>query len=279
MEERLQKIMAKAGIASRRACEELILQGRVKVNGKVAEIGQKADPGIDQITIDGRKIKEPETLVYIALNKPRFVLSTVENEKGDTRQTVRDLVPAAERLYPVGRLDFESEGLVLMTNDGELAQKLTHPSHGHSKEYSVLLARQPDTEQLETWRRGVVLADGYKTQKVDIRVVSLSGKGAWVKVVMNEGRKRQIRETASLLGLPVVKIIRTRIGLLRLGLLKPGEYRHLTDEEIDGLKSEGPLPVKMVKKRIKNTGGWNKKPPQLSKKEEAKKFIQEQKKK
>lgn len=278
MEERIQKIMARAGIASRRTCEEYILQGRVQVNGKVAEIGQKADSEKDQISLDGRRIRDAEGLIYIALNKPKYVLSTVENEKGDTRQTVRNLIPMAERLYPVGRLDFESEGLILMTNDGELAQKLTHPSHGHTKEYSVLLARQPDTEQLETWRRGVVLSDGYKTQKVDVRLVSLAGKGAWVKVVMNEGRKRQIRETAALLGLPVVKIIRTRIGHLRLGTLKTGEFRNLTPDEITDLKSDKAPVAKVFKKTIK-TESWNKKPPQISKKEVAKKFIREQRKK
>lgn len=278
MEERIQKIMARAGIASRRTCEEYILQGRVQVNGKVAEIGQKADSEKDQISLDGRRIRDAEGLIYIALNKPKYVLSTVENEKGDTRQTVRNLIPMAERLYPVGRLDFESEGLILMTNDGELAQKLTHPSHGHTKEYSVLLARQPDTEQLETWRRGVVLSDGYKTQKVDVRLVSLAGKGAWVKVVMSEGRKRQIRETAALLGLPVVKIIRTRIGHLRLGTLKTGEFRNLTPDEITDLKSDMAPVAKVFKKTIK-TESWNKKPPQISKKEVAKKFIREQRKK
>lgn len=278
MEERIQKIMARAGIASRRTCEEYILQGRVQVNGKVAEIGQKADSEKDQISLDGRRIRDAEGLIYIALNKPKYVLSTVENEKGDTRQTVRNLIPMAERLYPVGRLDFESEGLILMTNDGELAQKLTHPSHGHTKEYSVLLARQPDTEQLETWRRGVVLSDGYKTQKVDVRLVSLAGKGAWVKVVMSEGRKRQIRETAALLGLPVVKIIRTRIGHLRLGTLKTGEFRNLTPDEITDLKSDKAPVAKVFKKTIK-TESWNKKPPQISKKDVAKKFIREQRKK
>ena len=278
MEERIQKIMARAGIASRRTCEEYILQGRVQVNGKVAEIGQKADSEKDQISLDGRRIRDAEGLIYIALNKPKYVLSTVENEKGDTRQTVRNLIPMAERLYPVGRLDFESEGLILMTNDGEVAQKLTHPSHGHTKEYSVLLARQPDTEQLETWRRGVVLSDGYKTQKVDVRLVSLAGKGAWVKVVMSEGRKRQIRETAALLGLPVVKIIRTRIGQLRLGTLKTGEFRKLTPDEIADLKSDRAPVAKVFKKTIK-TEKWNKKPPQISKKEVAKNFIREQRKK
>ena len=244
MEERIQKILAQTGLASRRASEEFISEGRVRVNGVVAKLGQKADPVKDKITLDGRAIKPPEQKVYIALNKPRYVLSTVEKEVGDTRQTVRDLIPVSERLYPVGRLDFESEGLVLMTNDGDLAQKLTHPSHGHQKVYKVLLARKPDQEQLITWRRGVVLEDGYKTQPSDVWIDSTSGKGAWVKVVMREGRKRQIRETASILGLPVVRILRTSIGELQLGKLKPGEWRYLTPTEIDALKANEPKAAK-----------------------------------
>jgi 23S rRNA pseudouridine2605 synthase len=240
MEERLQKILAQAGLGSRRACEEFITAGRVRVNGVVAIIGQKADPSTDKITIDGRAVKPPEQKIYIALNKPRYVLSTVEPEQGDTRQTVRDMIPVAERLYPVGRLDFESEGLVLMTNDGDLAQKLTHPSHGHEKEYRVLVARRPDDEQLKTWRRGVVLEDGYKTQSADIHVIEVSGKGAWLRVIMKEGRKRQIREIGASLGLPIVRIVRVRIGSLLLGGLKPAEWRYLTGQEITALKSDVP---------------------------------------
>lgn len=240
MEERLQKILAQAGLGSRRDCEELILAGRVRVDGQVAVIGQKADPAIAKITVDGRAIKPPEQKLYIALHKPRFVLTTVEPEPGDTRKTVRDLVPVAERLYPVGRLDFDSEGLVLMTNDGDLAQKLSHPSHGHEKEYRVLVARHPDQEQLAIWRRGVVLEDGYKTQPAEVRIASESGKGMWLRVTMKEGRKRQIREIGSKLGLPVVRILRMRIGALRLGTLKPGEWRFLSTEEVSALKGEQP---------------------------------------
>jgi len=263
MEERLQKIMAQAGLGSRRDCEEYIIAGRVRVNGLVAVIGQKADPVTDGITLDGRAIKPAEQKVYIALHKPRYVLSTVDAEQGDSRQTVRDLIPVSERLYPVGRLDFESEGLVLMTNDGELAQKLTHPSHGHSKEYRVLLARQPDTEQLATWQRGVVLEDGYKTQRAEIRIESLAGKGAWVRIVMREGRKRQIREIGAMLALPVVRIVRVRIGNLLLGELKPGEWRYLTPLEIKALKEDRPglapfpdmtrKPVRPHSKNVKRT--------------------------
>lgn len=240
MEERLQKILAQAGLGSRRDCEELILAGRVRVDGQVAVIGQKADPASAKITVDGQAIKAPEQKVYIALHKPRFVLTTVEPEPGDTRKTVRDLVPVSERLYPVGRLDFDSEGLVLMTNDGDLAQKLSHPSHGHEKEYRVLVARHPDQEQLATWRRGVVLEDGYKTQPAEVRIASESGKGMWLRVTMKEGRKRQIREIGSKLGLPVVRILRVRIGTLRLGTLKPGEWRSLSAEEVSALKGEMP---------------------------------------
>ena len=242
MEERLQKILAQAGHGSRRECEELITAGRVKVNGAVAVIGQKADPAVDKISLDGKVIKPPEQKIYIALHKPRMVLSVVEAEPSDTRQTVRDLVPVGERLYPVGRLDFDSEGLILMTNDGDLANELTHPSKGHTKEYRVLLARHPDEEQLATWRRGVVLEDGYKSAPADVRLESSAGKGSWVRIVMREGRKRQIREIGSLLALPVVRIVRVRIGTLLLGSLKPKEWRYLTSEEIAALKSGKPSP-------------------------------------
>lgn len=238
MLERLQKILAQAGYGSRRACEDFITAGRVRVNGQLASLGQKADPAIDKITVDGKPIAAAESLTYIALNKPRFVLSTVESERGDERQTVRDLVEVPQHIYPVGRLDFESEGLVLLTNDGDLANKLTHPKFGHQKEYRVLLARRPDPDQLEAWRRGVVLEDGYKAAPADIRFESPQGKGAWVRVIMGEGRKRQIRETCKQLSLPVVRIVRTRIGALRLGNLKPRQWRYLTREEVDSLKRD-----------------------------------------
>ena len=238
MPERLQKILAQAGYGSRRACEDFISAGRVRVNGQIATLGQKADPATDRITVDGKPIAAAESMTYVALYKPRNVLSTVERERGDDRQTVRDLVDAPGHLYPVGRLDFESEGLVLMTNDGELTHQLTHPRYGHSKEYKVLLARRPDQDQLEAWRRGVVLEDGYKTAPVDVRFESAQGKGAWVRVIMGEGRKRQIREICKQLGLPIVRILRVRIGALKLGNLKPRQWRYLTMQEVDELKGK-----------------------------------------
>jgi 23S rRNA pseudouridine2605 synthase len=237
MEERLQKILAQAGYGSRRASELLIEAGRVRVNGKTAILGQKADPARDQIFVDGKPLAAAEKLIYIALHKPRKMLSTVQAEPGDSRPIVRDLVPVEGHLYPVGRLDFDSEGLVLMTNDGDLANRLTHPRYGHQKEYRVLLARRPDESQLAIWRRGAVMEDGYKTAPAEVRFESTSGKGAWVRVIMGEGRKRQIREIGSLLGLPVVRIVRVRIGELRLGTLRSRQWRYLTPEEVASLKA------------------------------------------
>ncbi|MBN1303234.1 MAG: rRNA pseudouridine synthase [Anaerolineales bacterium] len=228
--------MAQAGLGSRRSCEEIIISGRVSVNGKTAVLGQKADPALDKIIVDGKPMTVLEPKVYVALYKPRKVLSTVESEPGDTRLTVRDLVPIEERLYPVGRLDYDSEGLVLMTNDGELANRLTHPRFAHEKEYRVLVANRPDNVQLEAWRRGVVLEDGYKTTPAQVQIESLSGKGTWLRVILKEGRKRQIREIGFLLGLPVVRIIRVRISSLFLGRLKPKEWRYLMPDEVSRLK-------------------------------------------
>jgi 23S rRNA pseudouridine2605 synthase len=236
MSERLQKILAQAGYGSRRACEDFISAGRVRVNGQIAKLGQKADPHSDRITVDGKPIAAAEQLIYIALHKPRNVLSTVEHERGDDRPTVRDIVDVPGHIYPVGRLDFESEGLVLMTNDGELTNRLTHPKFGHTKEYKVLVARRPDHEQLEAWNRGVILEDGYKTAPADVRFDSSQGKGAWVRVIMGEGRKRQIREICKQLGLPIVRIVRVRIGALRLGNLKSRQWRYLTTKEVEELK-------------------------------------------
>lgn len=234
MEERLQKILARAGLGSRRACEDLISAGRVRVNGQVASLGTKANHQHDRIEVDGKPISKGEGMIYIAVYKPRGVISAVTSP--DQRQTVRDLVPVPERVYPVGRLDVDSEGLILLTNDGDLTNRLTHPRYGHDREYKVLIARRPDPEQLETWRRGVVMQDGYRTASASVHIEKVQGKGAWIRVVMREGRKRQIRETGRLLGLPVVKIIRVRIGTLHLGGLKPREWRFLSEEEVNALK-------------------------------------------
>jgi 23S rRNA pseudouridine2605 synthase len=233
MEERIQKILARAGYGSRRSCEELISAGRVKVNGQAIGLGDKADASTDKITVDGKPVKAAETLVYVALYKPRGVLSTVTDPSD--RQAVRDLVPLEGTLYPVGRLDYDSEGLILMTNDGDLANRLTHPRYEHEKEYRVLVARHPDQEQLGLWRRGVVLEDGFRTAPAEVYVESKFGKGAWLNVTLKEGHKRQIREMGAVTGLTVVRIIRVRIGELRLGNLKPGAWRQLTSAEVEAL--------------------------------------------
>lgn len=240
MEERLQKILARSGYGSRRACEEIISAGRVRVNGEPASLGDKADPSKDKIMVDGRPIKPSETLVYVALYKPRGVISSVSDP--ELRPAVRDLVPVPGTLYPVGRLDFDSEGLVLLTNDGELANQLTHPRYEHEKEYRVLVAKQPDQQQLSLWRRGVVLEDGFRTGPAGVYVVSKNGKGAWLNVTLKEGHKRQIREMGIQTGLPVVRIVRVRIGELRLGNLKPKEWRTLTPQEVSALQKPAGKP-------------------------------------
>ncbi len=238
MEDRVQKILAQAGYGSRRACEQIIAAGRVTVNGKLIQLGDKADSDKDEIRIDGQLVKPAEKMVYIALHKPRGIVSTTEDEEG--RKTVLDLVPNDVRLFMVGRLDLESEGLVLLTNDGQLANRLMHPRYEHEKEYRVLLARHPDNEQLSLWRKGVILEDGYKTAPAKVYLERYQGKGAWIKIVMHEGRKRQIREVATRIGLPIVSLVRTRIGSLKLGSMPKGDWRYLTEAEIAALKGETP---------------------------------------
>lgn len=232
----MQKILARMGYGSRRSCEELIASGRVTVNGESAILGRKADLARDTIAVDGQVLPNLEpNLTYIALHKPRGVLSDVDPE--NPRPTVRDLVPVAGHLFSVGRLDLDSEGLILLTNDGDLANRLTHPRYGHEKEYRVLVVGRPDQEQLATWRRGVVLEDGYRTQPAKVDIEGNAGNNAWLRVVLREGRKRQIREVGSRIGLPVLRIIRVRIGSLKLGDLKPKDWRYLGPGEVKALKS------------------------------------------
>lgn len=233
--ERLQKILARAGYGSRRTAEGLIEAGRVTVNGAIAQVGDKADPASDAIKVDGARIAAAAAAVYYAVYKPRGVLSTTGGP--EPRAKVVDLIPGAGQLHLVGRLDKDSEGLMLLTNDGELTQRISHPRFEQEKEYRVLVARQPTPDQLEAWRRGVVLEDGTRTRPANVRLEHTHGKGAWLRVVMHEGHKRQIREIAGQLGLPVVKLIRVRIGGLYVGALKPGEWRPLTADEVASLKS------------------------------------------
>ncbi len=234
-QERIQKILAQAGVASRRACEDLIRQGRVTVNGQPVAIGDQADPALDTIRVDGEVVYLQEApRVYILLNKPVGVVSTTSAQRQESRPTVRDLVPVAERVYPVGRLDADSEGLILLTNDGELAQRLTHPRYGHQKTYQVLVLGRPAREKLDQWRAGVVLDDG-PTGACHIQVLGMEGGNTWLEITMGEGRKRQIRRTAAALHLHIERLIRTRIGPLHLETLQPGEWRSLTTTEVNTL--------------------------------------------
>ncbi|MCS6940782.1 MAG: pseudouridine synthase [Roseiflexus sp.] len=232
--ERLQKVLASAGIASRRDCEEYIAAGRVMVNGKVVRIpGTRVDPEHDEILVDGKPIGKIHRRTYVMLHKPAGVVSTTDDPQG--RPTVIDLVNLEKRLFPVGRLDYDSEGLLLLTDDGELTQKLTHPSYQVEKEYHVLLNEAPSPNALRAWRTGVEL-DGVKTAPAWVELIERTPEGAWVRVILHEGRKRQIREVARLLGYEVRRLIRVREGPLTLGDLPSGTWRFLTDEEVDMLR-------------------------------------------
>jgi 23S rRNA pseudouridine2605 synthase len=238
--ERLQKVMAHAGIASRRRSEDIIQAGRVTVNGEVVtELGTKVNPERDLIAVDGTPIHVDSAHTYIMLYKPAGVISTVDDPRG--RATVRELVDVDARVYPAGRLDLDSEGLVLLTDDGELTYRLTHPSYEHQKEYHVLVAGHPTQSALERLRSGIRLEDGVHgsepTAPAEVDVLRQEKDGTWLRVVLHEGRKRQIRRMADTVGHPVKRLIRVRLGTLRLGSLGPGVWRHLSRQEIDELRA------------------------------------------
>ena len=234
-DERLQKFLARAGIASRRASEKLIEAGRVRVNDKtVITLGVKIDPRKDRVSVDGQVIAVPQTShTYIILNKPPRVLSTTQDTRG--RKTVMSCVPVKERLYPVGRLDYHSEGLILLTNDGDLTQKLTHPSFAHEREYHVLVSGNPTKQVLRKWRQGGFIVDGKPVGPMKVELMPALG-GGWLRVTLTEGRKRHIREVADQLGLSVITLLRVRFGSVKLGNLKTGAWRHLTTREVETLK-------------------------------------------
>ena len=239
---RLQKYMAEAGIASRRKSEELIAAGKVRVNGKVAEIGDKINPRTDKVTVSGKKVVKSKKQVYIMLHKPRGFITTMHDEMD--RKCVAELIDdVPERVYPVGRLDRESEGLLLLTNDGEFANALTHPSKHVPKTYRVTVRPDVTKEQLESFENGIEI-DGKMTLPAEVRVLDKQAGRVVLEVVIYEGRNRQIRKMCEALGLEVARLKRTKIGSLKLGMLKPGEYRYLAEEEIHGL-----LVAAEVKKR------------------------------
>jgi len=251
VQERLQKLLAEAGVASRRKAELLIQEGRVTVNGRiVTQLGSKVNPAVDEVRVDGQKVKVAGHHVYIMLNKPRGVVSAMEDPHG--HKALGDLVQVPQRVFPVGRLDATSEGLILLTDDGELANLLTHPRYEHEKEYRALVNGVPSEETLQAWRRGIVL-EGERTAPAQVDLIKKEVGSSMLQIIMHEGRKRQIREVAAVLGHPVRQLQRVRLGPLHLGMLKPGEWRHLTEAEVEqltGIKRKGavagagPVPTK-----------------------------------
>ena len=228
--ERLQKVLARRGFGSRRACEELVTSGRVKVNGRPARLGQRVDPDQDLVEVDGAPVGVRPGLVYYLLNKPRGVVTTASDPEG--RPTVVGLVPAEPRVFPVGRLDADSEGLLLLTNDGELAHRLTHPSFGVEKEYLAEVQGTPGAGALRRLREGVELEDGITAPAR----VALVAPGA-VRIVVHEGRNRLIRRMCEAVGHPVTRLVRTRIGPVAERRLPPGEWRALSASEVRGLET------------------------------------------
>ncbi len=248
MKERLQKMLAQANLGSRRASEELISKGRVRVNGAIAQLGDKADPATDVIEVDGTRLKfDAQPHIYIMLNKPKQVLSTDKPHRGDKRETVADLIGRPEHLFSIGRLDADSEGMVVMTNDGDLSQKLSHPRYRHSKTYRVEVLGLPVAETLERWQEGIFLDDG-KTAPCIVEITKGSVRGTTLRIIMTEGKKRQIRRIAAALGHPVQRLTRTHIGMLALGDLEPGKWRELTSKEVVALSTPAPE-IKMLRGR------------------------------
>lgn len=229
---RLQKFLAQAGYGARRKCEQIILEGRVTVNGRVVQIGQSVEAG-DDVRVDGKPVAHAEQKVYIALNKPAGYSSDLSDARN---QNMFELVDVPERLFGVGRLDKDSSGLILLTNDGEFTYRLTHPSFEHEKEYRVFVRGRPTEITLNRWREGVML-DGEETPTAPckVRYIDTRGNVSQLAIIMHEGRKRQIRRIAKLLGHPVVDLSRVRVGSVRLGDLKSGEWRRLTDREVNDL--------------------------------------------
>ncbi|SHH47960.1 23S rRNA pseudouridine2605 synthase [Caloranaerobacter azorensis DSM 13643] len=233
---RLQKYLAMCGIASRRKSEALILQGRVKVNGKVIdELGYKIDPDTDIVLFDNKRVIKKENYIYIALNKPEGYITTVKDQFN--RPTVLDLVKNInERIYPVGRLDYDTSGLIFLTNDGDLTYRLTHPKHEVEKVYIAKIKGIPTEEELNKFRNGLKI-DDYITSKAKIEVLKKYNNYSIVKITIHEGKNRQVRKMCEKINHPVISLKRVAIGKINLGNLKKGNWRYLSKKEIEYLKS------------------------------------------
>jgi 23S rRNA pseudouridine2605 synthase len=227
--ERLQKVLARCGFGSRRACDEMIEQGRVSVNGVPATLGRRVDTATDEVAVDGVTVGVAPDLVYYLLNKPQGVVTTADDPEG--RPVVLDLVPSDPRVFPVGRLDIATEGLLILTNDGLLAQRLAHPSHGVHKQYLAEVEGSPPQSVITRLRRGVDIGDAKPTAPAS---VTLLGPGL-LRLTVHEGRYRQIRRMCAAVGYPVRRLVRTQIGPLSDNRLAPGAWRKLTPEEVRSL--------------------------------------------
>jgi len=231
-EERVQRLLARAGFGSRRACEDLIREHRVTVNGTVATLGDRADPEHDALAVDGSRVVLDPEVRYLALHKPAGVVTTMDDPQG--RPDLTTLLPAGPRVFPVGRLDLDTEGLLLLTNDGELANRLMHPRYGVEKEYLAEVDGAPGAKQLARLRSGVDLEDG-PARALQARAAGRAGERGAVRLVMGEGRKREVRRLLAAVGLPVRRLVRVRVGPIRLGRLGPGELRELSHAEVRAL--------------------------------------------
>ncbi|MCL4491566.1 MAG: rRNA pseudouridine synthase [Nitrospirae bacterium] len=236
MEQRVQKILAQMGVASRRKAEELISGGRVTVNGETAILGMKADPDRDHIKVNGKLLIRPEPKVYYIFNKPKRVVTSLSDPEG--RATVKDFLKGVKyRVFPVGRLDYDSEGLLLVTNDGALAQAMLHPSGKIPKTYLVKVKGSIEDDEIKKLRHGIKLEDGM-TAPARVKKIKQSENNSWIEITIYEGRKRQIRRMLEKVGHDVIKLKRLSINGLKLGDLKPGEFRALTQDELEAVRNE-----------------------------------------